>query len=241
MADPGKAYSRALKSSARRLGLKATKRHATLDLRDLDAAWPTYLEAQSIVVQQEYEVTVREAILYFIALLMQANHPIPGEPLPRPWDQDHVTALLRITGPIHVKKLIRAGYTEQAALISSLRRTVHWLVGQMYVEAQQQVIDLGQWANERSESVVMQGYERVPEPTACAFCRMLAGASKKHAVYNVTTKWKEPHPGCKCEIRALPVYRTKRILTAREIALNKQMYEHIKAQKDKALAASRAA
>lgn len=234
-------FSRALKASGRRLGLKIRKRHATLDLRDLDASWPTYLESQSIALQQEYEATMREAIVYFIQVLMAAGHAVPGEPLPKAFDQAHITALLRLTGPIHVKRLIRNGYSEQAALLSSLRRAVHWVIGDMYREANQQVIDLGTWANERTEYAVIQGYERVPEPTACAFCRMLAGASRKHSVFNVTTKWREPHPGCKCEIKALPVYRTKRILTAREISLNKAMYESIKASRDRALAAAKAA
>jgi hypothetical protein len=239
--EPADLFSRALKASGRRLALKIRKRHATLDMRDLDASWPTYLEAQAITLQQEYEATLREAIIYFIEVLMGAGHAIPGEPLPNAFDHAHITALLRLTGPIHIKRMIRNGYSEQAALLSSLRRSVYWTTGDMYREANQQVIDLGEWANERSETVVMQGYERVPEPTACAFCRILAGASRKHAVFNVTEKWREPHPGCKCEIKPLPVYRTKRILTAREIALNKAMYESIKASRDRALAKAKAA
>lgn len=221
--------------------MRITKRHGTLDLRDLDASWPTYLEAQHIVVQHEWDVSVREAILYFIRVLTGANQPLPGAPVPKPFDADHITALLRLTGPIHIKKMIAAGYTEQAALISSLRRTVLWTAGQMVVQANQQVIDLSEWANEESREVVMQGYERKPEPTACGFCRMIAGASKKHAVFNVTDKWIEPHPGCKCEIVPLPIYRTQRTLTARELALNEQMYRDIKASRDRALAAATAA
>lgn len=239
--DPVDLFAVALERGSRRLGLKVTKRHATLDMRDLDAAWPTYLHAQSIVVQQEYEVSTREALLYLINTLIRARIPIPGAPPPKPWDQGRVTALLRLTGPIHIRRLIANGYTEQAALLSSARRTVLWLQGDMYREAQQQVIDAATWVNERSESVVLQGYERLVEPDACGFCRMLAGASRKHAVFNVTAKWKQPHPHCKCRLKALPIYRTKRILTARDMALNKAMYEAIKASRDRALAVANAA
>lgn len=238
---PEKRYSAALEDSSRRLALKITKRYARLDVRDLDARWPSYLEAMgSAGVQAEYEVSAREALLYLLDVLMGAGHAIRTEPTPRPFDHESIRSLLRLCGPIHVKRMVRSGYPEQAAMMAGLRRTVLWMTGHMYVEANQTMIDAGTSLNTPGETV-LQGYERVPEPTACAFCKMLAGASRKHAVYEVTQAWQEPHPHCKCEIKPVPVFKTIKALTAREIAVNQAMYESIKASRDRALAAAKAA
>ncbi len=240
---PVERYQRALSGSERRLGLVLRRNYARLDLRDLDAKWPTYAEAAGYAVAVEHAVTTRDALLYFLDVLIEAGATPRSQPVPRPFNSGLVTSLLRLCGPIHVRRLIENGWEEQAAMLSGLRRTVRWVTGHLYEEAQQNVLDAGEFANTEAEiygdSMVLQGHQRRAEPGACGFCRLLAGAAKKAPVYDVTERWKRPHPGCKCTVIPVPVYRTVYERSAREIALGQQMHARIKDSRDRALIQAR--
>jgi hypothetical protein len=235
-----------VQQAQRRMALKIRKAHATLDMRDLDASWPSYTQAIGAAgVETEYDVTTHEALVYFLTVLQQAGLSPQNPPRPRTFNWPRITSIMRLTGPIYLKRLTENGWDEQAALLSSLRRTVQWMDGDLNGEAQQSIYDAGHDANRDAyfagREELVQGYERIPEAGACRFCLMLAGASRKAPVFNTTPKWKKPHPGCNCDLRPLPVYRTTRVRSAQEIALGQQMYEAIKASRDRALAAAKAA
>jgi hypothetical protein len=218
-----------------RLAFKINREFARLDLRDLDASWPTYLEATGYDIHTEWSVSVLDALNYLFDLLLQANNP-PAAPLLRPvFKPSHVRDFLWLTGPGRIKQLIDAGWDQQAAFLSAQRAAV--LASQNHVtqEARQATQEAAEDAEDYDGRSLVQGYLRIARPTACAFCRRLAGATQKIGlVYNVTTKWRTPHVNCKCEIQPQPVYRLMHVQSPEQLALTAQMYADIRREADEA-------
>jgi hypothetical protein len=228
-------YESALHNSNRRLAFKLTRDFARLDLRDLDASWPTYAQAAGFSVRSEWNVSVHEALVYLFGLLLDAQNMPSEPPLLRAFNPGQVRSILRLAGPIRIKRLIAAGYDQQAALLEGLRNTVSYTAGHDIEEANLQVQESSEAKNDDGGKVV-QGYSRQVEPGACPFCRRLAGATQHIGlVYNVTTKWRTPHPYCKCTIIPEPVYRWQRFQSTEDMALSAQMYASIVRERDTAL------
>lgn len=218
-----------------RLALKVRRNWTLLDLRDLDASWPTYAQALGYDIHTEWKVSTSDALLYLFETLLRANNP-PASPLRKPvFSAGHVRDLMRLTGPIQIKRLIDAGWEPQAASLSAARRTV--LASQNYVDQEDDraLLEAAEAALDEEEEHVVQGYLRIARPTACAFCRRLAGATHKIGlVYNVTTNWRTPHENCKCRIEPQPVYRLMRLRHPEEIALTAQMYAALRRDAEEA-------
>lgn len=229
-----------------RIAFKIARDYARLDLRDLNGTWPNYLQAVGYSMSTEWNVSTSDALMYLFNQLLLANNP-PGEPLKRPTLNARVVRdMAYSTGPGFIRDLLNAGWQGEDAYASARTRSV--LMGQNYIRQQ------GERAMQQAAALavgtdgvqVLQGYRRIARPTACAFCRMIAGATappvpgtqafqegraaKVGLVYNVTERWRHPHPNCKCRIEPQPVYKVRHVPSAAEKALTDRLYAELLAE-----------
>ncbi|MGQ0774558.1 MAG: VG15 protein [Pseudonocardiales bacterium] len=197
-----------------RLALRIRRHYTVLDLRDLDASWPGYLEAAGYDVRTASRASAAQALDYFVSVVLAAGQlPTVKRNVVLGLDRRHIEDLLRLTGPIRIKQLIGAGYAPQTAKLLALRRAV-MSAGQFVTDSANDQIMLAANANQ----ALLQGWRRVLEPGVCAWCRMIAGAAEVHPVYRVTARWRRPHVGCRCGIEVVPVYKAVRLRGAAELA-----------------------
>lgn len=106
--------------------------------------------------------------------------------------------------PIYAKRAIARGKSAEEAVSMALRHLQKTGRSELYRIAREQLITTA------AESDYVERYQRIASPTACKFCRMLAG---RGAVYRLETVGFQAHGNCGCTaepvvVSTAPVQRT---------------------------------
>jgi hypothetical protein len=203
------------------------KQFVFLNLRDLDGSWPAYSRLAGESVAATAELANLTALDYFRMWL----HDEMGEVLAErfltgsvPVDLDEVARVLRLKGPIEVKRLIGAGWKPEEAWVSAMRQTVNTTAGYVHAIGQRSLTGLfAEYPH------VLQGWRRIIGPNACSFCRKL-----ERTVWHPSTQWEKPHEKCGCTAEPVPnSARVARYLTPLDKARNEHLRQIIVRRKDR--------
>lgn len=160
------------------------------DIARIDETWPLLQQAgmliigsfrtQSAVLAQTYYETIRAS--------EGITTPLPTIALPLEGWQAAANTSLLVTGPIGAKTAIAAKQALDQVTANTLVR-VSGAVSRHVLNGGRETV----MSHVRAERI---GYQRITSPTACAFCKMLAG---RGAVYGEETVKFRAHDHCVCQ------------------------------------------
>lgn len=138
-----------------------------LDVSNLDASSPSWLLANTVLVDSYFDQSATVAARY-VPAYRQAEVGVRGGAVAAEWNAAATQGVLMLAGPIRVKSLIRDG----VAPMEAHRRAGSAFVGIM----RKQILAGGRdtVANSGRADQRAIGYRRVTDGDPCTFCAMLA-------------------------------------------------------------------
>lgn len=166
---------------------------ALLDPKRLDATFPRWLAAVSLVVNRDRDRAATLAGLYLDQVRQLAGVDSQLLVPPRPLDPERFKLSMRLTSVVAAKKAVGAGQPVGLAMDHAL--------SQHTGAASRLVLNAGRETVAATVLAEGGGWRRVASSTACDFCRMLAD---RGPVYSKATVAFRAHNHCTCS--AEPVY-----------------------------------
>lgn len=157
----------------------------------LDANFPRYVRDASIIIGAGRRISHEHAARYYRASRVAAGFAADGrvDLLPPPLDPERAVTVLRVTGPVEIKRRLSEGEAFSSATRAALALTLGD-VKRLSLEAGRSSLIAASARDPRA-----RGWARLSDGSPCAFCAMLVS---RGPVYTQETARFETHGRCGC-------------------------------------------
>lgn len=159
----------------------------------LDANFPRYVRDASIIIGAGRRISHEHAARYYRASRVAAGFAADGrvDLLPPPLDPERAVTVLRVTGPVEIKRRLSEGEAFSSATRAALALTLGD-VKRLSLEAGRSSLIAASARDPRA-----RGWARLSDGSPCAFCAMLVS---RGPVYTQETADFHAHGRCGCTV-----------------------------------------
>lgn len=164
-----------------------------LDLADIDKSVQQFiLQMNGIVATRRRQSEVAALRYYQSFRIAEIGKTAPIRPTAKPLNIPQLSTSFQVTGPVALKKAIRAGQGNTKALRTTTTTSS--------ASAVRHVLNAGRELihNAVTTDRAAMGWQRVTSGNACAFCAMLASRGPVYTSRDTALADPESHDGCAC-------------------------------------------